>query len=384
MGGMQREISLDAWRGLMLVDMAVYHLGGPISAAVRQLFGYVSAAEGFVFLSGLMCGLVYTRYSRVSLREMFRRLWRRAWTIYRYHVGVLLILMVFISVLSVLEPRLAAYYVGSDLAGYLAHPAETLVTSLLCLHLPQMIGILGLYVAYIAAAPFILTLFTKGRALLAFTISTALWFFAQLGGSAQLASLLPGQSYLELGSFDAFGWQILFVAGCYFGWRRCNGLDVLPGMSTGLLLGALAVAAPLFVLRHWGPPLAPGDFWGATNLLRLGWLRVIDAAAVVLIVYGAARLYAVELRSPWLALLGRHSLQVFCFHSLVLYLGWSVLWRRHFLGDFSGFADAAAVALFAASLTLPALFFERRRSTRIAPDPMIAPKLDMAGARRYM
>src|SRR5690348_354614 len=105
MAAMQREISLDAWRGLMLVDMAVYHLGGPIAASVRQLFGYVSAAEGFVFLSGVMCGLVYTRYSRISLREMFERLWRRAWTIYRYHVGVLLILLVFVTVLSVVEPR---------------------------------------------------------------------------------------------------------------------------------------------------------------------------------------------------------------------------------------------------------------------------------------
>jgi hypothetical protein len=381
---MRREISLDAWRGLMLVVMAVNHIGGPMGAWVRQLFGYVSAAEGFVFLSGIMCGLVYTRYSSTGLRPMFERLWRRAWTIYRYHVGVLVILLVFVTGLSIIEPRLAAHYAKSDLAGFLDHPAASLIGSLLCLYLPSLIGILGLYVAYVASAPFILTLFIRGRAPLAFAISGALWLFAQVGGSTAIARLLPGHAYLELGTFDVFGWQILFVAGCYVGWRRCNGLDVLPYMNKGLLLAALAVAVPILLLRHWAP-LAAGEFWGATDLLRLGWLRVIDTAAVAIIIYGAARLYAIELRSPWLALLGRHSLQVFCFHSLVIYAGWSVLWRRHFLGEFSDLADAAAVALFVASLSLPALLCERRRTARsVLPNPLIAPKLDMTVARRYM
>ncbi len=363
---MHREVALDAWRGLMLVVMAVNHLGGPMGAWLRQLFGYVSAAEGFVFLSGIMCGLVYTRYSRVSLGLMFERLWQRAWTIYRYHVAVLLVLLGFVMALSATEPRLAAYYATSDLAVLLDHPAEGLVASLLCLYLPRLIGILGLYVVYVAVAPFILMLFIRGRAVLAFAISGALWLFAQIGGSAALAGLLPGQAYLELGTFDAFGWQILFVAGCYIGWRRCNGLDVLPQFSPGLFFGALAFATMLFALRHWGPPLAASDAGGAVDLLRLGWLRVLNTAAVVVVIYGLARLYAVVLTSPWLALLGRNSLQVFCFHSLVIYAGWPVLWRLHSLGDF---VDAASVVVFAASLSLPALFYERRRT---ATRPAIA------------
>jgi hypothetical protein len=290
--------------------------------------------------------------------------------------------MAFVTALSFAEPRLAAYYVESDLAGYLDNPAESLAAALLCLHLPRYIGILGLYVVYVASAPFILMLFFKGRTPLAFAISGALWLFAQVGGSAALASFLPGQAYMEFGTFDAFGWQILFVAGCYFGWRRCNGLDVLPQMSPGLLLGALAVAIPIFVLRHWAP-LAADDFWGATDLMRLGWLRVIDTAAVVAIIYGVARLYAAELNSAWLALLGRHSLQVFCFHSLVIYAGWPVLWRRHTLGDLSALADAAAMVLFVASLILVALFCERRRAARsVSSASLSTPKLDMAGARR--
>jgi hypothetical protein len=354
---MQREVSLDAWRGLMLVVMAVNHLGGPMGAWVRQVFGYVSAAEGFVFLSGIMCGLVYTRYSRVSLRLMFERLWRRAGTVYGYHIAVLFILLVFVNLLAIAEPRLAAYYVNSDLALFLDDPVAGMAGSVLCLHLPRFIGILGLYVVYLAAAPFILMMFIQGRAAQVFAISGGLWLFAQTGGSAALAGLLP--AYLELGTFDAFGWQVLFVAGGYFGWRRSNGLDVLPQFDRRVLLAAVVFAAAVFVLRHWGPPLSGRDLWGATDLLRLGWLRVLDAAAMIVMVYGVARLYGVELTSSWLALLGRNALQVFCLHSLVIYMGLAVLWRRH---EFGAFGDAATIVLFVVSLGLAAHFYERGRT----------------------
>ena len=58
---MQRQTELDWLRGLMLVLMTVTHLPTWFSAHVGQPFGFVSAAEGFVFLSAYLVGTVYSQ-----------------------------------------------------------------------------------------------------------------------------------------------------------------------------------------------------------------------------------------------------------------------------------------------------------------------------------
>ena len=54
-----RRWELDALRGLMLVLMTLTHMPTMYSLPSGQPFGFVSAAEGFVFLSALMVGRVY-------------------------------------------------------------------------------------------------------------------------------------------------------------------------------------------------------------------------------------------------------------------------------------------------------------------------------------
>ena len=55
----ERQIELDWLRGLMLVLMTITHLPTWFSSHVGQPFGFVSAAEGFVFLSAYLVGTVY-------------------------------------------------------------------------------------------------------------------------------------------------------------------------------------------------------------------------------------------------------------------------------------------------------------------------------------
>ena len=74
---MQRRYELDTLRGLLLILMTLTHLPTRLSAYSSQAFGFVSAAEGFVFLSGLVAGMVYWRaidwrgedWMRTRLRE---------------------------------------------------------------------------------------------------------------------------------------------------------------------------------------------------------------------------------------------------------------------------------------------------------------------------
>jgi hypothetical protein len=357
----KREVSLDSWRGLMLVVMATSHLGGALGASVRQLLGYVSAAEGFVFLSGVMCGLVYGRYAEVDLALMRRRTWARAWTIYRYHLGTLVILLGVIMLMHAMPGDLAAYYRKTDLAAFVDDPALGLIASALLLLQPIHFDILALYVLYMALAPLMLALFARGRAASMFIASIALWLFAQAGGSELVGEYLPSGPYLRMGTFDPFAWQVLFVAGGYFGWRRASGKPVLPRIPDAIFYGACTAALLLFLLRHGVIELSLASYIDepfALVRLRLGWLRLVNVALVAFVIYSLAMRYGIELRNSWLALLGGHSLQVYAFHALVLYLAIPIRWRINAMGEVGELLFALA---FLASLTVPAVIHQRYR-----------------------
>ena len=76
-----RDLRLDLLRGYAVFAMAVDHIGG--GTALHLLTGgnrfFVSAAEAFVFISGVTVGMVYGRY---PLRIAVRRSLGRAWTLY--------------------------------------------------------------------------------------------------------------------------------------------------------------------------------------------------------------------------------------------------------------------------------------------------------------
>ena len=82
---LSRMPELDALRGLFLVWMALTHLPTRFSELVNQPFGFVSSAEGFVFLSALLVARLYIRQAMVDGQGLRVKLWRRALKIYGYH-----------------------------------------------------------------------------------------------------------------------------------------------------------------------------------------------------------------------------------------------------------------------------------------------------------
>src|SRR5215208_1942521 len=81
----KRDLRLDFLRGFAVVAMVVDHLGG--ASWLYALTGgnrfLVSAAEGFVFISGAVVGIVYGARARAGgLRATTPRLLQRAWTLY--------------------------------------------------------------------------------------------------------------------------------------------------------------------------------------------------------------------------------------------------------------------------------------------------------------
>jgi len=79
----KRWSEIDALRGLMLVLMTLTHLPTRFSDPLGQPFGFVSAAEGFVFLSAFMAGYIFAgRAMKDGVHAMRDAFLRRAARIY--------------------------------------------------------------------------------------------------------------------------------------------------------------------------------------------------------------------------------------------------------------------------------------------------------------
>src|SRR3954471_175547 len=133
---MQRQTELDWLRGLMLVLMTITHLPTWFSSHVGQPFGFVSAAEGFVFLSAYLVGSVYTRTAhRHGYPAMRNAIWRRAAKVYAAHVALLLLLFFVLVPLAISNGAHAI----TDLASfYVERPHAALISALFLAYNPPL------------------------------------------------------------------------------------------------------------------------------------------------------------------------------------------------------------------------------------------------------
>ena len=89
-----RDLRIDFLRGYFVFAMVVDHVRGPswLYAITGGNHFYTSAAEGFIFVSGLVAGLVYRRLiERDGLGPSLRRVIQRAGQLYLLAVGLTLI-----------------------------------------------------------------------------------------------------------------------------------------------------------------------------------------------------------------------------------------------------------------------------------------------------
>src|ERR1700760_5148365 len=153
-GKIQRRPELDALRGLFLVWMTLTHLPTRMSELVNQPFGFVSSAEGFVFLSAMLIAMLYIHQVTEDSEKVRSKLWMRALRIYGYHVIMLAIVFTVVAAFAAHTHRAAIYNLVNF---YLAHPGTAIVGSLLLIYCPPLLDILPMYVTFLFLTPYILT-----------------------------------------------------------------------------------------------------------------------------------------------------------------------------------------------------------------------------------
>lgn len=326
-----REARIDIVRGIAILVILVNHLsqvaelGGIKSGLIPTptRYGWSTAAELFVMLSGYMVGLVYLRRPGPS-----RAVWRRAGRLWLYDLALLACVLPLVTVMPAEE---LAFW---RLEPFAADPRAAAMRFAALMSAPRLLDILQLYIVLMLAAPIAIAVQRRSNAAL-IVLSVSIWAVAQFWTIHLVAA-----GGIKDGLPDRLAWQMLFFVPMALGSirvheRLLDGLDrhrwvVLP------LLALFVVAA----FAKGGEPAMLDPRHGLT-ILRVGH------AVLVLLLY----LSLLTLAGGWtrrqplvaFAMIGRHSLDCFAAGVLLTYaLG--TLWLRSD-GSYSGYLLAVAAGI---------------------------------------
>lgn len=396
---MKRLDVIDGMRGYFLVFMLINHLvftGGLWLVQINHRnLAFVEDAQGFVFLSGLLTGMVYARKMMKDGYAAARdKIWSRVFELYRYAMGIVLAILA----LQLLLPGAAAIWTNW-LGGTRVDDPLRLAAIATFLFQPTFMDILPQYIVYMFFAPAIIWLCMRGRWKTVAIISVLAWMAAQLG--LQRIVTYPVSDWLAGGaqaekegiraSFNLLGWQLVFFAGLLAGtltsMKRVEWTRIFDPRKDFIAKAALAVCVfflPLRILTAHG--LMPGIVLEKFGLMEVradfGPVYLLNFAAVA---YGLAWLLIAGPRHEnatirtiastltglfslnYLQLLGRHSLQIYVWHVLIVY---GVFYIDGRFGEFSNVTKTVITFGSLALLSLPALWRERNRTPATpAPSP---------------
>ncbi len=252
LGRLQRRPELDALRGLFLVWMTLTHLPTHFSDLVNQPFGFISSAEGFVFLSALLIARLYIRQAAEDGQGLRVKLWRRALRIYAYHLILLALAFTIAAAFAVVAHKLA---LTNLLNFYLAHPIPAIVGSLLLIYCPPLLDILPMYVIFLIITPLVLSLAARRGWNLILFISGSVWLLAQFGLRTWIHTLTVHLTHLQIplqetGAFNLFAWQLVWITGMWIGAASAQG--ELPFARLPRFVYPLSAAICLFFSDYTG------------------------------------------------------------------------------------------------------------------------------------
>lgn len=345
-----RDVRLDFFRGLAMFVIFVAHLpDNPWFGFIPARFGFSSAAELFVFCSGLASSYAF---GRLFLRQGFGvglfRVLSRLWQVYWAHIGLALVMMA----LSVLGWKLTGtdYPARLGLGWFYREPGEGLFALMALTFTPAFLDILPMYLVLLAMLPLVMLL-ARLSPTLAMGGLVALWLVVQFTG----INLPGGQGPGGMWFFNPFAWQLVFFTGFAFGmgWLKVPAFE--KGALFWLCVAALIASVPLnfWAFTQHIPVLGATHEWligadGKTNLNPLLYLHFLASAYVVLTLLHPHRARLAEFR-PIIAV-GQQALATFM-ASIALAWGLGMVldvFGRDLLttslANLAGFAGLVAVA----------------------------------------
>jgi hypothetical protein len=365
---MGRRLELDAARGLMLVWITLTHLPTVASTYVNQPFGFISAAEGFIFLSALFTGRIYFRIAQHDgYSVMTKKIWMRTLRLYGYHA----LLLVFVFLVAVpIASRGNRPGLHNLLDFYFIVGAKQSVTeAALLIYRPPLLDILPMYIIFLMFTSVALLLAPRWGWKPILGTAVVFWACAQFGFRYSehnfMSRFIPTRIPInEMGSFDLWAWQLLWIAGIWLGTRWAQGDLPIELWAKRAAIPAALIASACFELRHAiSHGLKLGVYEGLFDKWHLGPIRVLNFVAVAtLLIYSQSFMKRLAVRP--LVMLGQSSLQVFCVHLLFCFAGLTMLGNASML---SRWQQVGLLATTLGAMLLTAKLFSKSEAKQERP-----------------
>lgn len=312
-----RILALDLLRGGFLMAIIVDHLGWGSSLFHFVTGGgrmFVSPAEGFFAISGILVGYIYGPRVIRSFRLTCLKLWKRAGLLWSLSV---IFTMVFTAI-AVSFPHLTGLPTIWEKSG-----ESFLLNTLLGRYAYGWADFLPRYAVFMLAAPFVLWLVAKGKSRLVITASAAVYILF-----SKTSLLLP---------FSA--WEIIFipaiVIGYYLPSLESFARSLRPTVQTNLLTGVWSVALVTFCMSEMIFVIFPvlGIHYpyltDATQKLTPYFDKETMAIGRLVLgivwfgaLYGFVRIFEAKISRYSLGILevfGTKSLYTYCIHAIVVF-----------------------------------------------------------------
>jgi hypothetical protein len=397
---MNRLQFIDGLRGYFLVFMMINHLnftgGYWLVKLNHNQLAFVEDAQGFIFLSGLLVGLVYARKMiKSGFMAGASAVWRRARQLYVYVLAALAILLVAAAVLPD-AAELWSPWMG-DLS--ITDPIRV-VSAMLMIYQPTYMDILPQYILYMLVAPFALWLCLHGRWGIVALTSLLLWLTVQLGlqtiVTTPIDRALVGDGQFGIRAhFNILAWQTVFFSGVVLGTltvqRKIDWTRVFTPERSIIPIAALAICLfflPLRVATGYGlmsedllqrfMPFEVRATFGPVYLLNfvaaaagVAWLAIAGPQHRFAFVRAVAKALHYVMTLQFLQLIGRHSLQVYAWHIIIVY---GLIYIDLKTPVFSEVTKTLIAILGISLLAIPALWRERDKTGGQGGTPATAPR----------
>jgi hypothetical protein len=325
-GKSRRILTLDLLRGFFLLVIMIDHVelypsGWDLITGRGRL--WVSAAEGFFFMSGLLIGMIYNRRLHLGMKFIFKKMWTRALELYGAGLAFTFLFLCWVEFThhAPIKDMLPSpfpwhHYIGEALLMRFTYGwADFLVRFALLMFI----------------APFAFYLVSRGKWWLMLALSVGAWLFRGDGFT------LSWQLIFNLAILVGFYWDRLQAL-----WRRqsqARRRQVINLFSTAALTSFLLSYASVYLLtwlNEWYGSLTPwlrhltftwnnynADIWVYAQKWTMGPLRLLLFFIWFPVLYGLFRRYETginRLSRGLLEMLGRNSLFVYSAHAVIIFV----------------------------------------------------------------
>jgi hypothetical protein len=235
-----RDVRLDVFRGLSMLIIFVAHVpDNPWASFIPARFGWSSAAEIFVFSSGLASSFAFGRtFVRHGFRIGLLRIVQRLYQVYWAHIGLCLLIM---GITAYAGGLLAQDYFSEWGFGPLAKNAGMGIDALLTLQLlPALLNILPMYLVLLAMIPLAI-LMSRLHRWLPLAVGILLWLVVQFTNLNLMSPTDGGTPWF----FNPLAWQLLFFTGFSIGMGWVTPPALRRGPWFWLALAFVVISIPM-------------------------------------------------------------------------------------------------------------------------------------------